>query len=309
MQRNNATFNDLLKVSRMKLFLIAVLFIVSSGSLIAQSHGTVFEHEVMQSNILHKEVAYAVYLPFDYNTSNRNYPVVYLFHGYTDNETGWIQYGEVNRFADKAIAEGTIPPMIIIMPNADSSWYINALNGRENYEDFFIKEFMPAVEKKYRIKAQKRFRGIAGLSMGGYGALIYAMKYPNLFSAAAPLSAAVFTDDEMMNMPQDHWDKFSFPKLYGNFPPGKQRLNNAWYQNSVLKIVENTPADTLQKVRYWIDCGDDDFLTKGNCMLHLALTAKKVPHEFRVRDGAHTWGYWRSGITDALQFIGQSFHL
>jgi enterochelin esterase-like enzyme len=75
-----------------------------------------------------------------------------------------------------------------------------------------------------------------------------------------------------------------------------------------LKIVENKPADQLKKVRYWIDCGDDDFLTKGNCLLHLLLTEKKVPHEFRVRDGSHSWVYWRTGITDALKFIGDSFH-
>ena len=67
-------------------------------------------------------------------------------------------------------------------------------------------------------------------------------------------------------------------------------------------------ADDLKKVRYWIDCGDDDFLIKGNCLLHIALTEKNVPHEFRVRDGAHNWTYWRTGITDALQFIGDSFH-
>ena len=88
----------------------------------------------------------------------------------------------------------------------------------------------------------------------------------------------------------------------------KDRLNKYWYDNSVLKLVETRSTDDLKKVRYWIDCGDDDFLTKGNCLLHLALRDKKVPHEFRVRDGSHSWTYWRTGITDALQFIGESFH-
>ncbi|MBY0348944.1 MAG: esterase family protein [Hydrotalea flava] len=291
----------------MKSFLLVLVLCTTGYFAVAQSHGTVSEHEVIKSNILHKDVAYAVYLPFDYTTSNRNYPVVYLLHGYTDDQTGWLQFGEINRYADNAIAHGIIPPMIIIMPNADSSWYINSFDGNENYEDFFIKELMPTVEKKYRIKAEKKFRGIAGLSMGGYGTLIYAMKYPDLFAAAAPLSAAVFTDDEMVNMPQKSWD-ITFARLYGNNLTGKQRLNNAWYQNSILKMVENTPADSLKKVRYWIDCGDDDFLTRGNCMLHIALTDKKIPHEYRVRDGAHNWTYWRTGITDALQFIGNSFH-
>ena len=157
----------------------------------AQNMGKVIEERTVKSSILNRSVSYTVYLPADYEKSERTYPVVYLLHGYTDDNTGWLQFGEVNRYADKAIAEGIIPPMIIIMPDADSSWYINSYDGKEKYEDFFIKEFIPSIEKTYRIKAQKRYRGIAGLSMGGYGTLIYAPKYRQIFAAAAPLSAAV----------------------------------------------------------------------------------------------------------------------
>src|SRR5690242_7183207 len=109
----------------------------------AQSTGKVLEEETIKSNILGRDVRYTVYLPADYDISQRSYPVVYLLHGFTDDNTGWLQFGEINRYADKAIADGTIPPMIIIMPNGDSSWYINSYDGKENYEDFFIKEFMP----------------------------------------------------------------------------------------------------------------------------------------------------------------------
>jgi len=276
-------------------------------SAMAQSHGKVIEREIIKSRIMNKDVAYTVYLPYDYETSNRTYPVVYLLHGYTDDNTGWLQFGEINRYADKAIAEGIIPPMIIVMPNGDSSWYINSYDGKENYEDFFVKEFMPTVEKEYRIKAEKKYRGIAGLSMGGYGTLILSLKHPELFSAAAPLSAAVF-DDEIMSTTADNRYEAVFGQLYGRGLQGKDRLNTNWYANSVLKIVETKTADELKKVRYWIDCGDDDGLTKGNCLLHLALVDNKVPHEYRIRDGGHSWTYWRTGITDALKFIGDSFH-
>ncbi|MBS1914875.1 MAG: esterase family protein [Bacteroidetes bacterium] len=281
---------------------VAIFSIVYS-----QNAGKVIEQQTVKSAILGKNVRYTIYLPPDYFTSDRSYPVVYLLHGFTDDNTGWLQFGEVNRYADKAIADGTIPPMIIVMPNGDSSWYINSYDGKEKYEDFFIKEFIPTIEKTYRIKAEKRYRGIAGLSMGGYGTLIYSMKYPDLFAAAAPLSAGVFTDDEITSMPDRNYDIVLGP-LFGKGLKGKDRLNKAWYENSILKIVETTSAEELSKVRYWIDCGDDDFLTKGNCLLHIALTEKKVPHEFRVRDGSHSWTYWRTGITDALHFIGDSFH-
>jgi len=269
--------------------------------------GKIIEERTVKSSVLNRSVKYTIYLPADYETSERTYPVVYLLHGYTDDNTAWVQFGEINRLADAAIAEGTIPPMIIVMPNADSSWYINSYDGKEKYEDFFVKEFIPTIEKTYRIKAEKTFRGIAGLSMGGYGTLILSLKHPELFSAAAPLSAAVFDDNTLTSIPDKNYEN-TFGQLFGRGLKGKDRLNDSWYSNSVLKIIETKSADDLRKVHYWIDCGDDDFLTKGNCLLHIALTDKGVPHEFRMRDGAHTWTYWRTGIIPALAFIGDEFH-
>jgi enterochelin esterase-like enzyme len=272
-----------------------------------QNAGKIIEQKTVASKILNKDVKYTIYLPPDYTSSDRTYPVVYLLHGYTDDNTGWLQFGEINRYADKAIAEGTIPPMIIVMPNGDSSFYINSYDGKENYEDFFIKEFMPSIEKTYRVKAEKKYRGVAGLSMGGYGSLIYGLKYPDLFAAAAPLSAAVWSDDETINFSEEQWTETN-GQLFGRGLKGRDRLTKSWYSNSILKIIETKSVEDLKKVRYWIDCGDDDGLSNGNCLLHIALTDKNVPHEFRVRDGTHNWTYWRTGITDALQFIGQSFH-
>jgi len=198
---------------------------------LAQSMGKVIEEAAVKSSILNKAVRYTVYLPADYDRSERTYPVVYLLHGFTDDNTGWLQFGEINRYADKAIAEGIIPPMIIVMPNGDSSFYINSYDGKEKYEDFFIREFMPSVEKTYRIKADKRYRGIAGLSMGGYGSLIYSLKYPQLFAAAAPLSAAVFDDSALVTMPDGSYDAV-FGQLFGRGLKGKDRLSKTFYDNS-----------------------------------------------------------------------------
>lgn len=290
----------------LKIILPAFAFLLITEFSTAQNIGKVIEERTVKSSILNRSVSYTVYLPADYEKSERTYPVVYLLHGYTDDNTGWLQFGEVNRYADKAIAEGVISPMIIVMPDADSSWYINSYDGKENYEDFFIKEFMPSIEKTYRIKAQKRYRGIAGLSMGGYGTLIYALKYPQLFAAAAPLSAAVTDDDAMQKMPDASYDN-TFGQLFGRGLKSTERLTKAWRDNSILNLVNTKSPNDLRKVRFWIDCGDDDFLTKGNCLLHIAMMEKQIPHEFRMRDGAHNWTYWRTGITDALQFIGDSF--
>ena len=155
--------------------------------------GKVFDKLSMTSTILKGERNFAVYLPPGYETSNRSYPVLYLLHGAGDDQTGWVQFGEVLHITDKAIKNGKATPMIIIMPDAQTGkrGYFNDPKGDWNYEDFFFKELMPYVEKKYRIKSEKRFRAVAGLSMGGGGSFMYALHRPELFSSACPLSAYV----------------------------------------------------------------------------------------------------------------------
>jgi enterochelin esterase-like enzyme len=286
---------------KISLFMLALIAYVS-----VFSQGIVKEKQVIKSAILNKEVNYTIYLPADYYTSERKYPVTYLLHGYGDADDGWVQFGEINRLADAGIKDGKIPPMIIVTPDGFKSFYINAADGSLNYEDFFIKELIPHIEKTYHVKAEKRFRAVAGLSMGGYGSLLYALKYPNMFVAAAPLSAAVWTDNDIVNL-QDGMFNTLFGNSMGKNLKGQDRLTTAWLNNSPLSIIEKKTAEELSAVKYWIDCGDDDFLTIGNAQLHIALTNKKVPHEFRMRDGAHNWTYWRTGVIDALSFIGDSF--
>ncbi|MDR6944999.1 alpha/beta hydrolase [Mucilaginibacter pocheonensis] len=287
-----------------KLMMFCLLLL--AGNVFAQPEGKVIEEQNIKSDILKHNVKYAIYLPADYETSNRSYPVVYLLHGYGDDHTGWLQFGEINRYADKAIAEGKIPPMIIVMPDAQTTFYINSYDGKLKYEDFFFKEFIPAIEGEYRVKTSKQYRAVAGLSMGGFGTLVYSLKHPEMFSAAAALSAAVRADDDLIAIPDARWAE-AYSKVFGPNLKGSERLNATWRSNAILGLVQSKSADELKSVRYWIDCGDDDALSKGNSLLHIALTEKKVPHEFRIRDGAHNWTYWRSGITDALEFIGDSF--
>jgi S-formylglutathione hydrolase FrmB len=148
---------------------------------------------------------------------------------------------------------------------------------------------------------------VAGLSMGGFGTLLYATKYPEMFAAACPLSAAVWTNSEVENMPESRWNGY-MSDLFGKGLKGKDRLNAHWMKNSILNIIETGDAEKLKKVRFYIDCGDDDFLIKGNMALHAAMIDKGIPHEFRVRDGGHTWEYWRTALPEVLKFIGKSFH-
>ncbi len=285
--------------------IITIGFILISCIAYSQQ-GIIKESLKLNSPILDKEVEYCISLPADYETSNRWYPVLYLLHGFSDDETGWTQFGEAHIIAGKLIQKGEVPPMIIVMPDAGVSWYINSADGKTRYEDFFIQEFIPYIEKTYRIRTKKEFRAIAGLSMGGYGSIIMALKHPELFTATAPLSAGILTDEEYVNMPEDNWNKiFSIP--FGN-NVGEDRLTDHYYENSVLKIIESGNTEEFRKVRYYIDCGDDDFLIKGNMALHALMIDKEIPHEFRVHDGGHTWSYWRTALPEVLRFVGESFH-
>jgi len=284
-----------------------LLLVLLSGSLFAVPHGKVLEGLVFKSELLQYDVNYAVYLPPGYDTSTRKYPVVYLLHGYTDDESAWVQFGEVNRAADYAIENREIPPMIIVMPDAGVTWYINDFQNVEPWEDMFIKKFMPFIESTYRIRAKKEFRGVSGLSMGGFGTLMYAMRYPDLFAACAAFSSAVWTDEEILTMDEKAYNNM-FDKLIGKNLKGEARRTKHWKDHHSLDLAKTLPEESLKKVRIYMDCGDDDFLIKGNCALHLLLKDREIPHEFRVRDGKHQWLYWRTGIIDGLKFISQSFN-
>lgn len=271
------------------------------------SQTVVKEGLTVKSAILGKSVRYSVILPEDYDRSTRYYPVVYLLHGYTDDDTGWIQFGEAQSIAGDAMARREIPPMILILPDGGVSWYMNNFDGSVRYEDFFFQEFMPLMEKTYRIRAEKRYRAVAGLSMGGYGSLLWAMKHPDLFAACAPFSAAIYTDDDVLGWSPERWDAVS-AVLYGPGLEGEDRLTDHFKANSPFHLLDSVDTDALKSVRFWFDCGDDDRLSTANALFHGRLKAKGIAHEFRMRDGGHHWPYWRSGLKDALRFIGESFH-
>ncbi|MEM7573886.1 MAG: alpha/beta hydrolase family protein [Bacteroidota bacterium] len=274
------------------------------GMLSAQ--GQLLEKEVIRSTHLGEEVHYSIYLPSGYERHTIAYPVLYLLHGYTDDDSGWTQFGEAHLIADQLMGNGEVPPMIIVMPDAGVSWYINSDEGEVPYEDFFIKELIPHIEATYRVRSDRQFRGLAGLSMGGYGAMIYAVKHPELFSATCPLSAAIYTDAQVLGNDQGSWD-YVFGPPFTEGAVGQGRLNEHYRANSVIDIVQEGDPERFENLGIYIDCGDDDFLVDGNFRLSQVLREQGIDHEFRMRDGGHTWSYWRSALPEVLKFVGQRF--
>lgn len=290
-----------------KSILIALSICISLASFAQNNTGTVKESLKFDSKLMKKAMNYTIYLPPDYETSNRNYPVVYLLHGYTDDDTGWLQFGEAPYIADEAIANREIPPMIIVMPDGGVTWYVNDVDGKNPYADMFVEEFIPYIDETFRTRPSKQFRAISGLSMGGFGSLHMAMRNPDLFSACVAFSSGIFTDEEIENVDKERYESM-FGILYGPGLKGKDRLNDHYQSFNPISLVETQDIKKIKSVAWYMDCGDDDFLYKGNSALHVKMRDLEIPHEYRVRDGSHSWEYWRTGLKDGLKFIGAKFH-
>ncbi len=261
----------------------------------------VLDNLSMNSKILGMERKYAVYLPAGYETSQRGYPVLYLLHGGGDDQTGWVQFGEVQHTVDFAIAEGKATPMIIIMPDASASkrGFYNTATNTWRYEDFFFQEFIPYIEKTYKIKADKHYRAISGLSNGGEATFIYALHHPELFSAACPMSggAGPLTLEDA---------KTQLTKETPNI--SEQDIAAYFNRQSVITLINTLPDNLKKSVRWHIACGDDDFSSSANALTHVALKKKEIPHEFRISDGGHNWNYWRAALLPVLEFVTVSYH-
>ena len=280
---------------------LTILFLLFSFIAIAQ-YGKVYDELKLKSEILKSDRKYAVYLPPDYDLSERSYPVLYLLHGGGDDQTGWVQFGEVLQITDKAIREGISTPMIIVMPDANTGrrGYFNDPKGDWNYENFFFEELMPHVERKYRIKSEKRYRAVAGLSMGGGGTFMYALHRPDLFSSACPLSAST---GPLSIEEAGQWLERRSERKYSD-----DEKKQYFETHSAVALINSMDAEKIRSVRWYIDCGDDDFLYEGNALVHIALKKKEIPHEYRVRDGAHNWTYWRESLPEVLKFVSMVFH-
>ncbi|MBR6047994.1 MAG: alpha/beta fold hydrolase [Bacteroidaceae bacterium] len=255
----------------------------------------------VQSSILGKYIKYNIYLPNNFETSSKTYPVVYLLHGLSDNHNAWRDRGNMQTVADELIESGEAREMLIVMPNAGDSdthnvpcGYFNMPNW--NYEDFFFQEFIPAVEKKYHGVGDKGHRAVMGLSMGGGGSTVYCQRHPDAFSSCYAMSAWL---DNQSN----------------NVGPGQKKdwlyyTCEAVKNHSALKFIEEADDATKEKlctVKWFFDCGDDDFLFDLSVCLHQLMRGARIKDELRIRNGVHNWEYWHQALRIALPYASRNF--
>lgn len=290
-----------------KSFVILVLF----TSFCFHSMGQevrVFESLGMYSKILKQEVKFSICLPEGYKKSAKRYPVVYMLHGLGDNESSWLEYGRVNQVTDKAVKEGEIIPMIYVMPQGFRTYYVNDFAGSFLYQDMFVKELIPFIDSVYRTIADKKSRATIGYSMGGFGALVLPLKYPDLFSVCVPMSISIRTDSQYMEEDANGWDD-QWGRIFGAVgEKGKARMTDYYLQNSPLPMVALQDKNQWNDLKIYIDNGDDEeTLASSNETLHQLLLERKIPHEFRVRNGGHEFAYWRQSLHNGLRFVSDHF--
>ena len=261
------------------------------------------EEKTIHSEILNTDRNYTVYLPAGYsNNTDKQYPVLYLLHGMNGTNKDWAGRGHLQDVMDQLLAAGEVCEMIVISPNAGGNIGEGVWNGYFDmegwaYERFFFEEFLPAVEKEYRIKGDKASRAIAGLSMGGGGSTSYAQRHADMFCACYAMSALMHLDAPQAQAPRDEKDKM-------------WHLTKSVNKLSCVNYVANADDKTkeaLRTVAWYVDCGDDDFLFECNMNLVLAMRKAGIPYQLRVRDGGHTWEYWHSALYEALPFVSRVF--
>ncbi|RKQ43210.1 S-formylglutathione hydrolase FrmB [Roseivirga pacifica] len=298
--------------------LMVVLLVFQCSMLLAQQ-GTVDTSKSIHSEILNRDMPYSIYFPPGYEASDRPYPVLYLLHGMTGNYLDWSTKGETRSIADAVINDGAAPEMIIVMPDGlFDGFYINNYDKSIRWEDFFYEEFIPHIEKEYPILANRNNRAIAGLSMGGYGALYHGIKHKDMFNSVYAMSAAVIEREPLKKGEElNEFDKQFALKTWG--PINDEGYPENFKAHSIQEMFKardpykapsfgfmQGPAQTPLPSIY-LDCGDDDFLIEQNTNLLHIMKGKGYPLEFRVRNGGHTWEYWRTALPIAMEFVGDKF--
>ena len=254
----------------------------------------------LESRILGAQVKFNVYLPDSYDES-AHYPVIYLLHGLSDTYTAWAEKGNMKLVADELIRSGECLPVVIVMPNAGGRPTGEVQNGYFNmpgwnYEDFFFTELMPSVEAEYHAGGSKGQRAVMGLSMGGGGSTVYCQRHPDKFSSCYAMSAWLDNKEEKVSV-KDRKDKL-------------QIVCQSVCEHSAIDFIENADERTVEAMRtvkWFIDCGDDDFLLDLSVKLHQDYRARKIKSELRVRDGVHNWEYWHNALRTALPFASRNF--
>jgi S-formylglutathione hydrolase FrmB len=256
------------------------------------------------SKILGRAVNVCVALPPGYEASApKRYPTLYFLHGLFENERSWSERGGEEIWGDLTSA-GQLDKFLVVLPDGGKTFYVNSFDGRERYEDFFIQELVPAIDRKYRTIPEVSARGISGTSMGGYGALHLAMDHPDVFGSASAHSAALLPKFPHPLPTEGRWGFYARVLQ----EPFGAPLNEAYFDaNNPLTLAEH--PQRFQHLKLYFDCGNQDRygFEEGAEILDRILSAKGFHHEFELRPGGHGWSYLAQYLKYSLLFHSHEF--
>jgi putative tributyrin esterase len=247
------------------------------------------EDRTFASRALGRQVTYRVVLPAEYHSTGHRYPVLFLLHGVFGGFENWETLTDVARYSAGA-------EVIIVTPDAGNSWYVNsATDPNQRYEDFIIQDLISEVDATYRTLRSSHRRAIAGLSMGGYGALKFAIKYPGTFDFAGSISGAFNGTFDLDAHRADLRDDLL--KAFG--PAGSPTRK----ENDIFELVRS--ADVEQLPYFYLDCGTEDEFCDVNRRLTSALRERGAPYEYHEVPGGHSWRYWDQRISALLPIVSK----
>jgi S-formylglutathione hydrolase FrmB len=256
----------------------------------------------MHSPMLGRDIRYALYTPPSAAPSAEPLPVLYLLHGRDDDERAWLDKGQIAALLDRMIAAGTLRPVAVVMPMAANSWYVDDARGNSGFGPFataLAEDFMPAIEQRHGLASCRAQRAIAGLSMGGYGALMHAFTRPDSFTAAISLSGSLFSERDADIEARSTFNTRVLAGIYGE-PFDIQRFKS-W--TAFVRLNAAPPA--VSTLGVWLAAGDRDFasILSGTVRLHQELRQRNVESHLRIYDGDHSWPLWTMAIEPALTWL------
>lgn len=299
------------------------------------ARGTVIT-DTLWSQSLGTKKAVVVYLPPSYAASpSRRYPVAYYLHGAFGSEVDWTASGHLNEVMDSLAASGE-PEMIVVMPDGDDGWYttwnslvtFDACRRKappreraetycvpwEHYDDYIARDIVQFADKTFRTRADRAHRAIAGLSMGGYGAMALAFEYPGVWSAAAshsgvlaPLYAGPTPFDGHPKWAasaaelEQWWGATFWPLI----SPAFGRDTAAWWSRDPGRRLERLVAARGKGAvpALFADCGTEDGLVNENRAFKAKVSELGVPIAYHEWPGKHDWAYWRTHEAESLAWI------
>ena len=274
-----------------KIIFVAFLFILGckTSKIDKKSESKILKTSFF-SKKLNQSVSYQVYFPFGYKKLKEHY-IIYLLHGHGESQTNWFSEKEGNSkiLLDSLIQINEIKPLIAVSLNAENSWYVDS---KKFMESTYIEEFIPLVETKYNLKVNRKNRLIAGNSAGGFGALGYGLKYPELFQTAILLSPAAYYPTPPQMSSSRKIDVFKKDDVFND---------SIWQSYSYLKQIDSS-KENINYPKFYISTGDDDSYDIFTVIVNLRdfFIKYNINNEILVINGGHDWNVWRKCFTNNL---------